>query len=321
MVINCSLSTRFKGLFLVLLLACLHACAPKGGAETTVRSAQQLSASATDYVDALTSLIDTTTDLLIQENNTQLLKQYDLLKDMTDQATREQTLSGIIKDQDAAVIKEINALRAYKVQLEFLKTYFTNLQALASGDVGSDTAAAVAHLASNIDAFNNQVRGQDRGTTISVAEGQAVGGLAGLIVTNIRARKLEDALRRDATTIDLYFKNQDKMLDLLEGILKSSSDRLADKKRQEVVQAYVNVKITNPSAWESERREVILAQFSSAAIESARNASSELRTVWRRILSGEDDLGSISAFLTNLNDFVDAANTLKTANESRKASN
>jgi hypothetical protein len=297
----------------------LGSCAPRGGAETTLRNAQQLSASAIAYSDALSNLVDTTIELRIEENNVQLLRQYDLVKGMTDEATRKETLSGFLKDQDEAVSKQIDALREYKVQLSFLEEYFTNLQALANADVGSSTRESVAQLAQNIDAFNNKLGEQPAGSTVSEGESTALGGLAGLVVENIRARALENALKRDAATIDAYFQNQDKMLDVLAGILKSSSDRLVGKEQQQVTSEYVNVDIQDTQAWSDLRRKVLLSQFSNAAVASARDASKELRTVWRGILQGEDDLGAISAFLTNVNDFVDQANAFKTAEDARKA--
>lgn len=300
------------------LLLCMTACAPKGGTQATIHNTQQLSASAIAFSKALSSLIDTTIDLLIQDNNTQLLKQYDLLKGMTDEATRKQMLQGFISDQNKALVKQLDALREYNVQLGFLKNYFENLQALANADVGNDTADAVAQLAGNIDAFNNKLRERPSSASLPQDEATAIGGLSGLVVENIRARKLQQALKRDATIIDSYLKNQNAMLDILAGILKASSDRLTDKQQQKVVQAYVNVKISDPSDWQQARRQVLLAQFSSAAITSARDASQELQRVWLNILRGEDDLNSISAFLTNLDKFVEQANQIKTTDQQRR---
>ncbi|WP_290863290.1 hypothetical protein [Flavobacterium sp.] len=273
-----------------------------GCATQSIQQGKDLSTSGIAYTNAVESLLDVTTDRVIDFDTDELKKSRRGTNPMTMITQKNKALEDIIIE-----------ISKFRSQTKLLKAYFLNLQALADSPVKDDTGVAVKSLSDSISNLNKALSGK-----VNLTEDQKTqtGALAGLVANTIHAAKVKNALVRDAEIVGTYLALQEDQLKDIEGIL---SDRFNAKNdlflNEKVIGPYVNISQPLTTNWDVDRKQWFMTQFISQQLSTAQEAAKQLRGVWADILQGKSDINSLSVLISDVNEFVVTAQALKAAGQ------
>ena len=107
----------------------------------TIRQSSDLTQAGIKYSDAMSKLLDVTTDTVIDSDNNDLLYQQKLTSNENKEEEREK-LKEFLDQHNKEVKKLIETIGLFQNYTRLLKDYFTNLQALASSNA-PETATIV----------------------------------------------------------------------------------------------------------------------------------------------------------------------------------
>ena len=291
---------------LVALVFMGHACTQ------AIKEGQDFSSVGIQYADAMTELIELTTDTVIDDDSDNLL--YTLqLTSLADKDKEKELLETRLKEHDESIKDLVTTLGHFRGYTATLKTYFVNLQALSGSNAPESATMAVAELSASINHANKTMLDAEK-LAITEKEKEAFGALAGLAAKGVKSAKLGAALRRDAPIIDEQLLLQEKLLAKLAGILKHSARKAYINGRKEnVLKPYKNKKIKNPSKWKKERKRLIKSTFFVTALDNATKTARQMRLVWGYIVEGETSLESIGSLISDINEMTAALHQLKEA--------
>lgn len=292
---------KLTGIFLlsILIAFAMSACSH------TVKQTETMAAAGIQYADAMSALIDVTTDKVIEDNNMLLLKLQEL-------NSNPDKLKGYLKRQNDAVKKQVDMLSSFHDNTIMLKQYFFNLQALAGSDAPERAVEATQALSSSINRANSTLRSSGD-VVFGDTENQAVSKLAGMVVQGVQAGQIRRALERDAEIIGVQLVLHEKLLEKISAILKQSyQKRLIDLDKR-VSKAYVKREIKNERKWGRNRKQLLKSSFFDQNLENAIVASKNMRAIWEEILKGNKDIGSMQLLLEDINAFTQTTLALKEA--------
>ncbi len=293
-------------LCLVALTFTGHACTQH------IKEGQDFSNVGIRYADAMTELIEFTTDTVIDDDSDNLL--YTLqLTSLADKDEEKALLEKRLKEHDENIKSLVTTLGRFRGYTATLKTYFLNLQALSGSNAPESAALAVAELSASINHANRTLLEAEK-LAVTAEEREAFGALAGLAAKGVKSVKLSTALKRDAPVIEEQLLLQEKLLARLAGILKHSAMKAyINDRKEKVLKPYKNKKINNPSSWKKERKELIKSTFFVNSLDRATKTARQMRLVWGYMVEGDTDLESIGSLISDINEMTAALHQLKEA--------
>ncbi len=288
----------------ILVAVGLSALLINGCATQHIQQGKDLSSSGIAYTEAINKLLDVAVDRII-DFDTEELKKSRIGSNLRDQITQK----------NQAVVDIISEIEEFRGHTKLLKAYFLNLQALADSSVKEDAGSAVKTLSYSVSKLNKELGGKDGKETLTDDQKEQIGALGGLVANSILAAKIKRALSRDAEIIGIYLSHQENQLTNIAGILRDRFDTENDLFLEEMVVApYVDKDMKLGTNWATDRKKWFKTQFISQQLTTAQEAVKQLRGVWGDILQGKSDLNSLSALISDVNEFVTVAQALKEAN-------
>jgi hypothetical protein len=279
----------------------------------TIKQSQGFSDVGIKYADAVSELIEVTTDTVIEDDSNTLLF-LQILTSLEDKKEERKLFEKWLREHDREVAALVETLGRFRGHAAMLGAYFTNLQALAETDAPESTAKAVSELSATINEVGKSISETEE-LVVSGAESDAFASLSGLVSKGIQSAKLRAALERDAPIIAEQLLLHEKLLRKLSNILKQSAKKASiNEWKVEVLQPYKNRKVNNQKAWKEARAGVLKSAFFSRTLDKATQAAKQMRMVWGNILAGETDLVSIRLLLSDINELTAVLNQLKEAN-------
>ena len=298
-----------SSIFLIGLISCTQ----------TIRQSSDLSQAGIKYSDAMSKLLDVTTDTVIDSDNNDLLYQQKLTSNENKEEEREK-LKEFLDQHNKEVKKLIETIGLFQNYTRLLKDYFTNLQALASSNAPETATIVIGELSGKINEANKAITKKEK-VLLSDGEKDAIGKLAGVVAKGIQSAMLQHALKRDASIIGEQLLLQEKLLAKLSDMLDSRyKDYVTIMEKERVRKPYINKTITNEEDWKEVRSQFLKSVFLDQSLENAKSAIKELRLIWENILNEKQDIGSIQSTLSDINEFLNDVNKLKESIQARKES-
>lgn len=290
--------------FFVLLSMCN--CATQ-----TIQVAKDLSSSGIAYTEAVDNLLDVTTDRVI-EFDTQVLEKARRGPEPRDTKPERE----MIIATNEAIREQISEIEEFRSQTKLLKTYFLNLQALATSPVEDDAGMAIQALSDSMGELNTTLEREDSRVRLTDKQKQQIASLGGLAAKSIHAMKIKRALSRDAEIVGIYLAHQENQLKNFAGMLKDRFEAENDLfLNEKIIAPYVERKPLG-AEWASNRKRWIKAQFVNERLDTAQEAAKQLRGVWADILQGKPDLNALSVLISDVNEFVTTAQALEEGGDS-----
>ena len=281
-----------------ILLAC---CALCGCVTQTIREGKDLSTSGVNYAVAVDALLDTTTGVVIDFDNSELIK-----------GRISSDPAGALAARDQAMSDLLQQIAAFRAHTTLLKAYFVNLQALADSTVKDDAGPALQSLSDSISKLNARLG--DGKEKLTDEQKQQIGALGGLAASAAQAAKIKRALIRDAPVIGAYLALQQNQLQIITGILKDRYDaENALFHAEQVVAPYVNLKQPLAPGWADARKQWLTSNFASQQLDAANAAAQQLRGVWADIVQGKNDIGTLADLISDMNQFVTTVQAFEAA--------
>lgn len=294
-------------LTLLLAVLTLNACST-----TTLLQSKDLSSAGLSYADAVSTLIDTTSDAIINDDSDTLLT-LQTLTAATPTSENKQQLDTWLKAHDDSVQQLLLPLHTMSKHTQTLKSYFLALQALADNDAPTNAVTATQNLSASINSASEALAKTAK-VSISADQQKAIGNLAGLVAKSVQAGLLRDALTRDAPVISKYLLLQQKAMSGLAAILQHSYQKnQVLQYRDNIKKPYITRSINNPGDWKTARKNYLNASFVNADLDAASAAASKLQLIWESIVQGKPDTASVQAALTDLRTFAGAIQAVKDA--------
>jgi len=277
-----------------------------------IKESQDFSNVGIQYADAMTELIDFTTDTVIDDDSDNLL--YTLqLTSLPDKDKERELLETRLKEHDESIKDLVTTLGLFRGYTATLKSYFVNLQALSMSDAPDSAALAVAELSASINHANKTLRDTEK-LAVTEKEKEAFGAIAGLAAKGVQSAKLSAALKRDAPVIDEQLLLQEKLLAKLARILKHSAAKtFINERKENLLKPYKNKKISNASQWKKERKRLIKSTFFVSSLDKAEMTARQMRLVWGTIVEGGASLESVGLLISDINEMTAALHQLKEA--------
>lgn len=228
-------------------------------------------------------------------------------------------LSERLELSDSGLISKTTQLLTLRASVGSIEAYFKGLQSLSDNPQSDTTATAVSTLADRVNALNSALKNTDGGVKPVISESQktALNGLAKLVSDQIHAKKVGDALKRDAKIIGEAILLQEEILSFAEkvivGDLNSKSNRFyVDSVKGPFEKQTINEK------WVRDRRLYIKSKAISQvsdAVKTAREASKQIDAIWKKILSGVYDASEVRQQIEGVEALVNALLALKLADK------
>lgn len=286
-------SFLFSAIFLLLGSGC--------ATTQTIQQGKDLSTSGIAYADAVSALLDVTSDRVIDFDTAELIK-----------SRRGPNPKKMIIQKNQAVADVVGEIRQFQAQTKLLKAYFQNLQALSDSPVKDDVGGAVQSLSDSISKLNEVLTGKEK------LFAEQIGALAGLVAKSIQAEKVKRALARDAEIIGTYLALQELQIKNISGILQDRFNAENDLfLNQSVIAPYADQSKPLPDKWAANRKQWFKTQFVSQQLNTAQEAAKHLRGVWVDILQGKNDINSLRSMISDVNEFVTTIQALEAASKAK----
>jgi len=280
----------------------------------TIQQSGEFSDAGIHYTKAVDELLQVTADTIIEDDSNMLLYLQDLTL-MEDKKKESKLLETRIKQHDKEVLALLKTLAQFRRQTHMLNGYFTKLQALTDTEAPEGTAKAVGQLSTSINNASLALEKSEK-LPISVAEKEALSGLAGLASKGVQSAKLREALERDATIIGAELLLHEKLLAKLAGILEhSAKKKFVTARKVKILKPYKSKTIKNKEEWKKARENLLKSTASIPTLFAATEAAREMRLVWEGILEGKTDIASVQLLLADINDLTAALRKLKEAKQ------
>lgn len=207
-----------------VLLACLSGCLSFGGED-----ADDIATNGADYTTNTRNLIDEAIRASNHDSSQELLDS----KVRADLKARPEYSKEVmfkqLEDLDKGLI--IVAGQAYdlKASLDAVNQYFIGLQALVRDPTAERNAEAVRNLGYQVDRLNSSMEGRRGGPLIGHEKTNALAELTGVISDQVKAKKVRQAVQRDAETIAKALALQGKSLDWAETVIYSDLTNMNER--------------------------------------------------------------------------------------------
>ena len=164
------------GLTLVLMgmVGCAH----------TIKQTKSFSDIGIKYSEAMSELLDVTTEAVIDRSSEDLLY-LQKLTSFDDKKIEKEKLKQFIEDQDDSILDLIKTLGRFRVYVRMLNNYFVNLLALADADSSELASNVVTDLSDSINKANESIRISEK-IVISESQKKTLSGLSGIIFKGIK---------------------------------------------------------------------------------------------------------------------------------------
>ena len=296
----------------VLGWACAVAVLTSGCATVSIERAKDLSTAGVAYAQAMAAISQAGMEASIDADSAVQIRSMPRAP-VSDPVVRDARIVRLAALDDE-LVKTVVLYATFETSANALEAYFKGLQALAGGSPAAATEESVKQLAGRVNALNAAL--QSKGSPLSDAKINALGGLAGLVAAQVHGAAVARALERDATVIGTCLSLQEMVLqkakmDITNNLVEAGNRYYVDR-----VQApYARGQMSDgwPAARLNYLKVKALSQ-NSAAVESAQAASQQMQLVWKRILSGEYSAPELVALLKDTDDLLAAAATLKASN-------
>ena len=133
--------------FILIVSACTH----------TIQQSQKFSDIGIKYAEAMGTLIDVTTDTVINDDSDKLLYTK-LLTSHSDKDKEKKELEKRLKEHDKVIKDLLTTLGRFRGNTNTLKVYFINFQALSRADAPESAANALTELSTSIQYANANLR-------------------------------------------------------------------------------------------------------------------------------------------------------------------
>lgn len=281
-----------------LTAACILTVVLSACGSTTTSTVTPFAAAGTQYAQTVETLLDTSTDLLVDANSRKLLQGLSLAPG-TD---------ALLEEQDEAMRANLTEVRLLRRQLDLLGEYFQSLSTLATSDVPEAFGAELSRTAAAIDGVSKSL--QRTALFRDAAAGESlVGEVGGLIVAGIRNRELRHELERRKGTIDQVLTIQGRLLDALRA--QVLSDVEIDRQRTydtEVVEPFETAGDLSTDAerqaWIDARRKLLTDPILVQELDSAAAAARALQAAWARVLANRLTPADVEAVVAKLDPIV-----------------
>lgn len=277
-----------------LAAACAAAAFLAACGTTTTSNVTPFAAAGTQYAQAVETLLDTSTDLLVDSNSQKLLQGLRLAP-----GTAED-----LEEQDKAMRANLTEVRLLRRQLDLLGEYFRSLSALSTSDVPQAFAAELSQTAAAIDGVSKSL--QQTALFRNAAAGESlVGEIGGLIVAGVRGHELRRELERRKATIDEVLSIQGRLLDALRA--QVLADVEINRQREydtEVVEPFETEGDLSTEAqqqvWLAARRKLLTDPILVEELVAAAAAARALRVAWARVLADRLTPADVEAVVAKL---------------------
>src|SRR5581483_11226531 len=299
----------------VALSACLAASLAACSPTLTIKRTQTLADAGTSYVQALQALVTQDRDQYVDVDSGALLARMHALPalERTDPQAVEQRRRASVRKSDARLAPVIEQYDRLLQQLALEQNYFQALQALADDDTNGAASDALASISGAINDVNGLLA-KNASPPISDAEKSALSGLAGQVGNFVKARKLAEALHRDAETISEALAWNDSLVASLASDLKAMSDTARDAAyTKTVVDPYADGTVADASAWTAARRTYLTAALDQDVAAEAKAASQKLRIAWEAALSNKLDSATVQAALADVQSLASSLQAIRQA--------
>lgn len=292
----------------LVVAAILVSAFVSGCASHSINQGKNLSASGIAYTDAVDQLLDVAADKLIDFDTAELKKSR-----LGSNPTK------IINDKNQALLLLLAEIEVFRAKTRLLKTYFVNLQSLSNSSIKDDAGAAVESLSDSISKLNQKIEDDGKKEKLTDDQKEQIGALGGLVAKAIHGEKVRRALKRDAKIIAVCLAHHENQINNMSSILKdrfkAENDLYLNKK---IISPYIDRSKTLGRDWDEHRKTWLKTQFVNEKLTTAKEAAKQLRGVWGDILAGKNDVNSLSALISDVNEFVLATKALKDASKKQQ---
>lgn len=279
-----------------------------GCATQTITQGKNLSSSGIAYTEAVDKLLDVTSDKVIDFDNEELRK-----------TRRGSHLKQMILEKNEALAGLLEELERFRKQTKILQAYFLNLQALSDSPIKNDMGIAVQNLSDNISKLNKSLDKKDGKERLTEEQKAQIGSLAGLVANAIHAKKIKNALTRDAEIIGTFLALQENQLANISSILKDRFHAQHDLfLNEKVISPYVDKTKPLPKEWSENRKKWFKTRFLNQQLDTASIAAKQLRGIWADVLQGKTDIDSIALLISDINEFVTTLEGLKDTDNAKE---
>lgn len=289
-----------------------------GCSTVDLQRGKDLSSAGVAYSQATSALIDVAVNSMIDADSEAHVRTKLPQQVLTRPEYTPEELGEKLKESDSGLISNTAQLLTLKASIGSIEAYFKGLQSLADNPQSDTTASAVSTLADRVNALNGALKKTEGGVVelvISESQKTALSGLAKLVADQIHAKKVGNALKRDAKIIGEAILLQEEILNFAEKVIAGDLNSKANRFYVDSVRVPFEKQIINEK-WVGDRRVYIKSIATgqvSEAIKSAREASKQMGKIWEKILSGVYDVSEIRHQIQDIEAIVNALLALKQA--------
>lgn len=289
--------TRLYILGLTLVLMGMVGCAH------TIKQTKSFSDIGIKYSEAMSELLDVTTEAVIDRSSEDLLY-LQKLTSYDDKKIEKEKLKQFIEDQDDSTLDLIKTLGRFRVYVRMLNNYFVNLLALADADSSELASNVVTDLSDSINKANESIRISEK-IVISESQKKTLSGLGGIIFKGYLSMKLQEALKRDAPIIGEQLILHEELLKKLTSILEARyGDRYVLERKRKVLNPYINKEIKEIEEWKESRKKLLKSYFYDQSVERAKSMAQKMRHVWKDLIAGNTNSDEIRALFGEINELI-----------------
>ena len=286
-----------------------------GCSTVDLQRGKDLSSAGVSYSKATSILIDVAVDSMINADSeahirTKLPQAVLIRPEYTPEKLRAR-----LEKSDFELISNTTQLLTLKASVGSIEAYFSGLQTLADNPQSEATSSAVSTLADRVNALNGALKESEGSVKPVISESQktALSGLAKIVSDQVHAKKVGDALKRDAKIIGEAILLQEEILGFAEKVIIGDLNSKANRFYVDSVEEPFE-KQTIDETWVNNRNIYIKAKATgqvSEAVKTAKEASKQMGKIWGKILSGVYDVSEIRQQIQDMEAIVNALLALK----------
>ncbi len=297
-----------RNIWMVVFILLASGCA---GTTQTIQQAQNFSSSGIAYSDSVSALLDVSIPRIIDDDSNTAIR--------TRKRLPADSLSDTLTELDDALKPLVEALASFRSTTDKMKAYFVALQELAGSTAPAEVGPAVGSLVDSINGANQAIKKTEK-VKISDAEKGFIQQLGVIAAESAQAGKIRASFKASAEVIGEQLILQQLLLEEITAILKDIHDREMDQLANKIREAYAYKETSIGQSWKDDRKEWITSSFFVESLQSSVNAAMHMQDIWKNILEGGSDPGSINLLLAELNEVVAAVQGLDAARKQEDSS-
>lgn len=276
-------------LFIYFLLISISGCSTN-----IVEESQEVSKIGKDYSDSVNTLIESTSNKIIDYDNNFIRRIRPSLDGMSD--------AEIKKDFDTknkAISKTVKKLNELREASDLLKEYFILLGDAAEGNSGYGSKASE-NASIIIDDINNIYEVKDIENKITEKEKGYISNIFNIAGKALHARKIKSFIKKTATPVSKLLVYNRYLINSMKVSLETREKVRLVRIKKDLYKSFNSGNLDD--SWASKRKDWLKSELKFPDLENAVKKSDELKESWLKVVSGNHDLKSFSNNLKDLSD-------------------